>query len=40
MDVPDLEGALNAFNRVLKLNGNAVLVFDHPCFPQGKAKVS
>ena len=40
MDVPDLEGALNAFNRVLKLNGNAVLVFSHPCFPQGKARVS
>ena len=40
MDVLDLEGAMNAFNRVLKLNGNAVLVFSHPCFPQGKASVS
>lgn len=40
MDVPDLEGALDAFNRVLKSNGHAVLVFSHPCFPQGKARVS
>ncbi len=40
MDVPDLKGALNAFNRVLKLSGNVVLVFSHPCFPQGKAIVS
>ena len=27
MDVPDLEGAMNAFNRVLKLHGYAVLIF-------------
>jgi ubiquinone/menaquinone biosynthesis C-methylase UbiE len=40
MDVPDLEGAMKAFNRVLKMNGNAVLIFSHPCFPQGKAMVS
>lgn len=40
MDVPDLEGAMNAFNRVLKLNGLAVLIFSHPCFPQGRAIVS
>jgi ubiquinone/menaquinone biosynthesis C-methylase UbiE len=40
MDVPDLEGAMNAFNRVLKENGHAVLIFSHPCFPQGKATVS
>jgi 2-polyprenyl-3-methyl-5-hydroxy-6-metoxy-1,4-benzoquinol methylase len=38
MDVPDLEGAMNAFNRVLKVNSNAILIFSHPCFPQGKAK--
>lgn len=40
MDVPDLEGAMNAFNRVLKLNGLAILIFSHPCFPQGRAIVS
>ena len=40
MDAPDLEGTLNTFNRVLKLDGNAVLIFSHPCFPQGKSKVS
>ena len=36
MDVPDLENTMRAFNRVLKVNGNAVLVFSHPCFPQGR----
>lgn len=40
MDVPDLEGAMNAFNRVLKLNGKVVLIFSHPCFPQGRAMIS
>lgn len=40
MDVPDLEGAIAAFNRVLKLGGSGVLVFSHPCFPQGNASVS
>lgn len=40
MDVPNLEGAMNAFNRVLKLNGKVVLIFSHPCFPQGRAIVS
>jgi ubiquinone/menaquinone biosynthesis C-methylase UbiE len=39
MDIPDLEGAIKTFNRVLKPNGIAVLVFSHPCFPQGKATV-
>ncbi len=34
MDTPDLEGAMGAFNRVLKPGGVAVLVFSHPCFPQ------
>ena len=40
MDVPDLAGAIAAFNRVLKLGGYAVLIFSHPCFPQGKARVT
>jgi ubiquinone/menaquinone biosynthesis C-methylase UbiE len=37
MDTPDLPQTMAAFNRVLKLNGVAVLVFSHPCFPQGRA---
>ncbi len=37
MDTPDLEGATYAFNRILRLGGIAVLVFSHPCFPQGRA---
>jgi ubiquinone/menaquinone biosynthesis C-methylase UbiE len=39
MDVPNLEGTMQAFHRVLKPNGDAVLIFSHPCFPQGKATV-
>jgi SAM-dependent methyltransferase len=39
MDTPDLDGTMAAFNRVLKPNGLAVLVFSHPCFPQGRAAV-
>ncbi|OWY68704.1 methyltransferase type 11 [cyanobacterium TDX16] len=39
MDVPNLENATRAFNRVLKVNGNAIVVFSHPCFPQGRAIV-
>jgi ubiquinone/menaquinone biosynthesis C-methylase UbiE len=39
MDTPDLENTMRAFNRVLKVNGNAVLVFSHPCFPAGRASV-
>ena len=35
MDLLDLEGAIRAFNRVLKPSGIAILVFSHPCFPQG-----
>lgn len=35
MDLLDLEGAIRAFNRVLKPSGVAILVFSHPCFPQG-----
>jgi ubiquinone/menaquinone biosynthesis C-methylase UbiE len=38
MDTPDLEGALRSFNRVLRRNGGAVLVFSHPCFPAGRAR--
>jgi ubiquinone/menaquinone biosynthesis C-methylase UbiE len=37
MDLLDLEGAIRAFNRVLKPSGIAILVFSHPCFPQGKS---
>lgn len=37
MDVPDLEGTVRAFHRVLRAGGAAVLVFSHPCFPQGRA---
>lgn len=37
MDTPDLDGAVGAFGRVLRSGGTAVLVFSHPCFPQGGA---
>lgn len=40
MDAPDLRGTMHAFGRVLKAGGVAVLVFSHPCFPQGRAIVS
>jgi SAM-dependent methyltransferase len=40
MDTPDLDAAIRAFARVLKPGGAAVLVFSHPCFPQGAATVS
>ncbi len=36
IDLPDLEGAVLAFHRVLKPGGTAVIVFSHPCFPQGE----
>jgi SAM-dependent methyltransferase len=35
MDTPDLSGTMHAFHRVLKAGGAALLVFSHPCFPQG-----
>lgn len=37
MDLPNLEGAAQAFYRVLKPGGIAVVIFSHPCFPQGDA---
>ena len=37
MDTPDLEGTLQAFRRVLRSRGVAVVVFSHPCFPQARA---
>jgi SAM-dependent methyltransferase len=37
MDTPDLEGTMSAFHRVLRMGGHAVVVFSHPCFPQGAA---
>jgi ubiquinone/menaquinone biosynthesis C-methylase UbiE len=40
MDTPDLGATTRAFARVLKPGGAAVLVFSHPCFPQGTATVS
>jgi len=40
MDTPDLRSAMEAFHRVLKPDGVAVLVFSHPCFPQGRATTS
>jgi hypothetical protein len=40
MDTPDLRGAMNAFSRILRTGGVAVLVFSHPCFPQGRATIS
>lgn len=39
MDTPDLRGTMNAFNRILKPDGAVVLVFSHPCFPQGRARI-
>jgi ubiquinone/menaquinone biosynthesis C-methylase UbiE len=40
MDTPHLQGTMEAFDRVLKPGGIAVLVFSHPCFPAGSATVS
>lgn len=40
MDLPDLDGALANFARVLRPGGAAVVVFSHPCFPQGRAAVA
>jgi len=40
MDTPDLAEAMNAFFRVLRPGGTVVVVFSHPCFPQGRATVT
>ncbi len=40
MDTPDLDGAMRAFNRVLRVGGVTIVVFSHPCFPQGRAIAS
>jgi ubiquinone/menaquinone biosynthesis C-methylase UbiE len=40
MDTPHLEAAVCSFGRVLCSGGIAVLVFSHPCFPQGSANAS
>lgn len=37
MDTPELHATMRAFFRVLKAGGVVVLVFSHPCFPQGSA---
>jgi ubiquinone/menaquinone biosynthesis C-methylase UbiE len=37
MDSFDLGGTMRAFSRVLKDQGAAIVVFSHPCFPQGRA---
>ena len=39
MDVPDLPAMMAAFSRVLRPDGIAVLIFSHPCFPQGRTAV-
>ncbi len=39
MDVPDLTATVAAFSRVLRPDGIAVLIFSHPCFPQGRTAV-
>lgn len=36
MDTPDLTEAVATFHRVLAPGGAAVVVFSHPCFPQGR----
>ncbi len=38
MDAPDLEGAVGSLHRVLGPGGVAVVVFSHPCFPQGRRR--
>jgi len=40
MDTPDLQGTMHAFNRILRAGGAAVVVFSHPCFPQGRATIT
>ena len=40
MDTPDLDETMKAFNRVLRIDGVAIVIFSHPCFPQGRATAS
>jgi ubiquinone/menaquinone biosynthesis C-methylase UbiE len=40
MDCQDLEGAVQSFSRVLKVGGQAITIFSHPCFPGGRCKAS
>ena len=40
MDTPELDETMHTFRRVLRSEGLAVLVFSHPCFPQGRAQVA
>lgn len=40
MDTPDLEGTIRNFYRVLRHSGATVIVFSHPCFPQGQGTTS
>lgn len=37
MDTPDIDNVMQLFSSVIKPAGTVVLVFSHPCFPQGKA---
>jgi len=37
MDTPHLQETINAFHRVLTSSGRVILIFSHPCFPQGRA---
>ena len=37
MDTPDLDGCMQAFCRVLKPGGMAIVIFSHPCFPADHA---
>ncbi|MFT4647000.1 MAG: hypothetical protein ACI9X4_000206 [Glaciecola sp.] len=36
MDLPDLSGAVESLARALRPGGVAILIFSHPCFPQGE----
>jgi len=36
MDLPDLKGAMDSLAQALRPGGVAVLIFSHPCFPQGE----
>lgn len=40
MDAPDLEATVRSLYRVLRPGGLAVLIFSHPCFPQGRRNES